>query len=93
MTKTRSEAEQSLKALEKNKLKIWPVQNINQRNQVAQIPPNKYGFASKCDLASYKSWLREVDVESFDQTTYVEGEKPKKTTAKAKGGVEDVATD
>lgn len=78
MTITRAEAEKKLKELEANKLKIWPAQNTNSNNQVAQINPHQYGFVSKCDLASYSGWLREVDVESFDQTTYVEGTKPKK---------------
>lgn len=91
MTMNRTEAEKRLKEQEANKLKIWPAENTNPRNQVAQINPHGYGFVSKCDLAAYAGWLREVTVEDFDQTTYVEGTEPKKIK-KAKGGAEDVTT-
>ena len=77
MTMNRSEAEKKLKELEANKLKIWPAQNTS-KNQIAAINPEEYGFVSKCDLASFSGWLREVDVEDFDQSSYVEGTKPKK---------------
>jgi hypothetical protein len=90
MTMNKEEAAKKLKELEHNKLKIWPAQNTS-KNQVAAINPEEYGFVSKCDLASYSMWLREVDVEDFDQSTYVEGTKPKKIK-KAKGGAEDVTT-
>ena len=90
MSITRSEAEKKLKELEANKLKVWPAQNTG-RNQVAGMNKDEYGFVSKCDLASYAAHLREVDVEDFDQTTYVEGTKPKKMK-KAAGGADHVTT-
>ena len=90
MSITRSEAEKKLKELEANKLKVWPAQNTG-KNQIAGINPEEYGFVSKCDLASYAAWLREVEVEQFDQTTYVEGTKPKKMK-KAAGGADQVTT-
>lgn len=88
MTMTRKEVEAKLKSLEANRLKVWPTHNTNNRNQVAGIPPDGYAFCSKTDIAGHKEWLREVDVEDFDQTKYVEGTEPKRMKKKEKGGDE-----
>lgn len=81
MTTQRSKAEATLKELEANKLKVWPAQNINPHNQICGLKADGgYGFVSKVDLASHgKSWLREVTVKNFDQSTYIEGTDPVKT--------------